>query len=290
MPAVICTMLCFVPVHIDVFTADKISKSLVLSHFGSEALARSPRPSMSKARPCYVGPVPTTPLAKIEGALRQYVATCRPSEWWDFGVYNTMNMNQGTNGPALLALEPLIRPLVALQPAARFLPTSLESAVMALITKDSRLNTTGAPGLPNHQFATLVARRIVTVLYHWRRFLNTGCLEDLARRMAAPEHARLTELVASLHPELPAKKRRTLKAVDSTVSVDSQGFPLALLGSQPSSSDSDKETAARDPIANEAASASTMVFAPRTITGLVRQRPAGRAHVCPTAVSHSFGE
>ena len=71
-------------------------------------------------RPCYVGPVPETDPSTIGTALRKYVKLA-PVAPWDFKSYNELFMTQKADLSSLIGLMPLIRLMLAIQPALRFL-------------------------------------------------------------------------------------------------------------------------------------------------------------------------
>ena len=66
----------------------------------------------------------------------------------------------------------LILAVVKTQPEARFKPVHLENRLLVKIRTEPELNTSGTRltgGVPHKNFASSIARRIVVILYHFRR-------------------------------------------------------------------------------------------------------------------------
>ena len=208
------------------------------------------RSSMKRARSCDVGRVPDSSKYGILGAIRQYLNSV--SAPWDFGVYNDLSMHKKADCHGLVKLVVLLTPLVHLQPLARILPTSLSSAIEDLLNEDKLLNTTGsisAPGIPNSQFASSIARRMVVILYHFRRIARH--FDDEVCGLTADEVSDLREL-CSMHLRAtgarPHSKHRELKPHISIGSTDSDGDMLgAALGLTTAAGSADRGRADHGP-------------------------------------------
>lgn len=184
--------------------------------------------------PWHLGPVPSVNDACLDAALAAYVGSVPEEQCFDLLSYNNMARQKAANGVDLVRLEPLLQPLLAVQPSGRFKPKQLQHSIHRLVCHQPALNRSSFNA---KMFATWLSTQILVALTHLRRLRhNQVRYREATGRMAASDRVALDRVLGYLSApggDCPTTAsgaatpppKRARRQLQPHVSVDSEGFP-----------------------------------------------------------------
>eukprot|EP00438_Fugacium_kawagutii_P029698 Skav211502 [mRNA] locus=scaffold2188:899918:906060:- [translate_table: standard] len=146
----------------------------------------------------------------------------------EFGVYDHVSRQQGTDPKGLMQVLPLVRTLVKVSPKAEIHSQPLRQTLLKMVCEKPSLNNSRWNGTI---WSNLRAERIGVVLHHIRRLKSPDEMRKCGAKLTAAELLQLQQVVDQMGDkdlEPPPETRRKLKKEVSAVSYDSDGYPKEL--------------------------------------------------------------